>query len=268
MFLKVFNLFMVVALSVMLIPVFGCAAPSGNEAQIKASVEKIQKAVQTELDKLDADMADAALKIRSTELSGDGARQILNGLCTKYPYLVDCSTVDITGKLITVAPEANRRYEGSNIETGNVKTPVLGPYGKTVEGVMAVALMRPVLDEKGKQIGLIDALFIPGAMLGGIVTPVLKEKGLAMNVLQTDGVTIYDQPEADTGKNLLKDAEYQQYKELVALGSRFVAEESGTGTYTFPSHKTSEPTKKLAVWASVKLHGTAWRLIAVQEAGK
>ena len=181
---------------------------------------------------------------------------------------MDCSTVDIAGKIITIAPNAYSRYEGSNIGTQDIKTPVLSRYFNTVEGVMAVQLMRPVLDEKGQQIGIIDALFKPGAMLSGIVAPVLKETGLGMNVLQTDGITIYDDPESDTGKNLLTDAEYKQYGDLVALGSRFVAEESGTGTYTFPSHATAAPTKKLAVWSSVKLHGTAWRLIAVQEAGK
>ena len=97
---------MVLTLSVMLAPAFGCAAPSGNEAQTKATVERIQIAIQAELDKLDADVADAALKLKSTGLSGDGARQILNGLCTKYPYLVDCSTVDTTGKVVTMAPDA------------------------------------------------------------------------------------------------------------------------------------------------------------------
>ena len=265
MFTKGLHLFLVIALSVMIAPVFGCAAPSGDEAQTKAAVEKIRVAAQAELDKLDADVADAALKLKGTGLSGDGARQILNGLCAKYPYLVDCSTVDTTGKIVTMAPDANRRYEGSNIGTQDVKAPVLSPYLMTVEGIAAVSLMRPVLDEEGKQIGIIDALFTPEALLTGIVTPVLEGSGLAMNVLQTDGMTIFDLPKSDTGKNLLTDAEYKPYTDLVALGSRFAAEEYGSGTYTFPSHETTEPTKKLAVWGSVKLHGTAWRMIAVQE---
>ena len=265
MFSRAVYLLLVVALSLMLVPVFGCAAPSGDEAQMKATVEKIRKGVQAELDKLDADLADAALKLKSTGLSGDGARQILSGLCAKYPYLVDCSAVDAAGRVVTMAPDAYRRYEGSDLGTQDVKAPVLSPYLSAVEGVMAVSLMRPVVDEKGQQIGIIDALFTPGAMLSGVVAPALKGTGLAMNVLQTDGMTIYDLPQNDTGKNLLKDAEYKEYKELVALGSRFVAEASGTGTYTYPGHQTAELARKLAVWSSVSLHGTAWRLIAVQE---
>jgi len=265
MFTKGLFLFLIVVLSLMLAPVFGCAAPAGGEVQTKAAVEKIRVSAQSELDKLDADLADAALKLTGTGLSGDGARQILSGLCTKYPYLVDCSTVDTTGKIVTMAPDANRQYEGSNIGTQDVKAPVLSPYFMTVEGIAAVSLMRPVLDAEGKQIGIIDALFTPEAMLTGVVTPVLKGSGLAMNVLQTDGMTIFDLPKSDTGKNLLTDAEYKPYTDLVALGSRFATEESGSGTYTFPSHETVEPTKKRAVWGSVKLHGTAWRMIAVQE---
>jgi hypothetical protein len=264
MFSKGLYLFLAIALSLMLLPAYSCSTIAG-EAQTKATVEKIRQSVQAELNKLDTDVSDAVLKLKSTGLSGDGARQILNGLCAKYPYLIDCGVADITGKVVTMAPDTFRRYEGENIETQDVKTPVLSPYLKTVEGMMAVSLMRPVLDENGKQIGIISALFKPGALLTGIVEPALKERGLAMNVLQTDGLTIFDLPESDTGKNLLTDAEYKPYKDLVALGSRFTAEESGTGTYMFPSHQNGEPTKKVAVWSSVKLHGTSWRLIAVQE---
>ena len=268
MFIKGLNLFLVIALSVMLTPVFGCAAPAGGQAQTKAAVEIIRVAAQAEMDKLDADVADAAIKLKSTGLSGDGARQILNGLCAKYPYLVDCSTVDTTGKVVTMAPDSYRRYEGSNIGTQDVRTPVLSPYLMTVEGISAVSLMRPVLDEEGKQIGIIDALFTPEALLTGIAAPVLERTGLVMNVLQTDGMTIYDLPKSDTGKNLLTDAEYKPYTDLLALGSRFAAEESGSGAYSYPSHTTAEPTKKLAIWATVKLHGTAWRMIAIQEGVK
>jgi len=266
MLAKGLHLFLVIALSLILSPIFGCAAPSGGDTQATAAVEKIRVATQAELDKLDADVADAALKLTSTGLSGAGARRILDELCARYPYLVDCSTVDTSVKVVTMVPDAYRRYEGANIETQDVQSPVLSPYMMTTERIAADSLMRPVLDQEGEQIGIIDALFTPEALLTGTVAPVLKETGLGMNVLQTDGMTIYDLPKCDTGKNLLTDAEYKPYKDLVALGSRFVAEESGSGTYTFASHETAQPTKKLAVWASVKLHGTAWRMIVVQEA--
>lgn len=266
MFTKGLYLFLVIALSVMLVPVFGCAAPAGDQTQTRAAVETIRAAAQAELDKLDADVADAALKLKSTGLNGDGARQILTGLCAKYPYLVDCGTADTTGKVVTMAPDAYRRYEGSYIGTQEVKSPVLSPYIKTVEGIMAVSLMRPVLDADGKQIGILDVLFTPEALLTGIVAPVLKGTDLAVNVLQTDGMTIYDLPKNDTGKNLLTDAEYKAYTDLLALGSRFAAEESGSGTYTYPSHETAVPTKKVAAWVSIKLHGTTWRIIALRNA--
>lgn len=268
MFSKGFYLLLVSAVLLMLIPAFSCAAPPNTEAQVKIYADKMQKAVQAELDKLDADMATAAVTLRGSGLGGDGARQVLNGLLAKYPYLIDCSTVDTTGKVVTMVPDAYSRYEGTNIETQDVKSPVLSPYMKADEGVMAVALMRPVVDEKGQQVGIIDALFTPEAMLSGIVESVLKGTDIAINVLQTDGMTIYDRPKSDTGSNLLTDAQYKQYTDLLALGSRFAAEEAGSGTYSYPSHATAAQTKKLAVWSSARLHGTSWRLILVQELGK
>mgnify|MGYP001115722101 CR=1 FL=1 len=49
---------------------------------------------------------------------------------------------------------------------------------------------------------------------------------------------------ADTGKNFLTDPEYQPYKDLVALGSTMVTQESGSGNYTFVNHTTGKPSKK------------------------
>ena len=93
----------------------------------------------------------------------------------------------------------------------------------------------------------------------------LEGTGIALNVMQLDGLTIYDSEGADTGKNLLADPSFQPYKELVELGARIAAQESGSSSYTFINHETGEPVKKQAFWVSVGLHGTAWRLVSVQE---
>jgi hypothetical protein len=268
MLLKGFYLFMLIALSFIFILVYGCAAPAGNDTQLKDTTQKIQPAIQSELNNLDADVSAAALKLKSTGLSGDGARQILSGLCTKYSYLVDCSTVDTTGKVITMAPDAYRSYEGSNIETQDIKSPVFSSYLKAVEGMMAVSLMYPVLDEKGQQVGIIDALFKPDTFFAGIAGPALKGTNIELNVIQPDGLVIYDSQGDETGKNFITDPALQSYKDLVALNIKITAEESGTGNYTYINHNTGAQVKKQAFWSSVKLHGTSWRLVDVQEIAK
>src|SRR4030042_5857225 len=105
MIIKRFSLAAVFALSVLLI-LAGCAGSLNHEEQLKATTLQVQKAVQSELDSLDSDLSGAASELSRTGLSGPEARQILNELCSKYPFIIDSCTTDIAGKMVTVAPEA------------------------------------------------------------------------------------------------------------------------------------------------------------------
>ena len=272
MVIKRFSLIVVLALSVMLVLLSGCTGSVNQEAHLKSVTEQIQKAVQLELDKLDRDLSGAASELSSTGLSGPETRQILNGLCSKYPFIIDCLTADAAGKMVTVAPDAYSSYEGSDISTQDVtvkfnetKKPLLSQMFTAVEGMDAVVLMWPILSDKGDFIGSVSALFKPETLLATTVEPMIKGTDIALNVMQLDGLTIYDSEGADTGKNLLTDPSFQSYKELVELGARMVAQESGSGSYTFINHATGKPVKKQAFWVSVGLHGTAWRLVSVQQ---
>ncbi|MCJ7654658.1 MAG: cache domain-containing protein [Dehalococcoidia bacterium] len=271
MVIKRFSLAAVFALSVMLI-LAGCAGSLNHEGQLKTTTLQIQKAVQSELDNLDRDLSGAASKLSGTGLSGPEARQILNELCSKHPFIIDSCTTDAAGKMVTVAPEAYSSYEGTDISTQDptvklreTKEPMLSQVFTAVEGMDAVVIMWPILSEKGDFIGSISALFNPKTLLAMVAEPMLKGTGIALNVMQLDGLNIYDSEGADTGKNLFTDPSFQPYKELIELGRRMVAEESGTGSYTFTSQTTGKTVKKQAFWVSVGLHGTAWRLVSVQE---
>jgi hypothetical protein len=267
-----FSLAAVFALSLMLILIYGCAGSFNHEAQLKTTTLQAQEAVQSELDNLDSDLSDAASKLSGTGLSGPEARQILNGLCSKHPFVIDSCTADIAGKMVTVAPDAYSSYEGSDIsEYGptvklrETKKPLLSQVFLSVEGMDAAVIMWPIFSEKGDFIGSLSALFNPETLLAMAVEPMLKGTDIEVDVMQLDGLTIYDSEGTDTGKNLLTDPSFQPYKELVELGARIAAEESGSGSYTFINHATGKPVKKQAFWVSVGLHGTAWRLASVQQ---
>lgn len=260
-----FLLVSVIALSLMLILAYGCTGSVNQEEQLKTTTLQIQKAVQLELDNLDSDLSAAASELSRTGLSSPEARQILNGLCSKYPFIIDCATADDAGNMVTVAPEAYSSYEGSYIHTENVAAPILSQMSTAVEGMDAVAIVWPIFSEKGDLMGALSALFKPETLFTGIVEPARRGTTIELDVMQLDGLTIFDSQGEDMGKNLLTDPEFQPYKDLMELGSRMVAEESGSGSYTFISHTTGKTVKKQAFWASVKLHGTAWRLASVQE---
>jgi hypothetical protein len=269
---KRFSLVAAFALSLMLILIYGCAGSFNQEGQLKTTTLQSQEAVQAELDNLDSDLSGAASELSRTGLSGPEARQILDGLCSKYPFIIDSCTADAAGKMVTVAPEAYSNYEGSDISQQDpvvklreTKEPVLSQVFTAVEDIDAAVIMWPVFSQKGDFTGSLSALFKPETLLATAVEPILKGTDIEVNVMQLDGLTIYDSEGADTGKNLLTDPSFQPYEELVELGARIAAEESGSGSYTFINHETGKPVKKQAFWVSVGLHGTAWRLVSVQQ---
>jgi hypothetical protein len=272
MVIKRFALVAVFALSLMLIPIYGCAGSFNHEGQLKTITLQAQEAVQAELNNLNSDLSGATSELSHTGLSGPEARQILNGLCSKHPFIIDSCTTDVAGKMVTVAPEAYSSYEGSDISMQDpviklreTKEPVLSQVFPAVESMDASVLMWPIFSEQGDFIGSLSALFQPETLLATAVEPVLKGTDIEVDVMQLDGLTIYDSRGADTGKNLLTDPSFQPHKELVELGSRIAAQESGSGGYTSIDHETGEPVKKQAFWVSVGLHGTAWRLVSVQQ---
>jgi len=262
---------MALALSLVLILSYGCTGPASQEVQLKTATLQIQQAVQSELDKLDLEMAAAASQLSGTGLSGTEARQILNVLYSRHPFIIDCLTADAAGKMVTVAPDAYSSYEGSDISQQDVtvkfnetRKPMLSQMFTAVEGMDAVVIMGPVLSQNGDFMGSLSALFKPETLLAAASEPTLRGTDISLNVIQLDGLNIYDSGLADTGKNLFTDPEFQPYSELIALGHRMVAEQSGYGSYTFIYHPTGQTMKKMAYWATVGLHGTEWRVVSVQ----
>lgn len=262
--------------AVMVITSAGCAGPVKNLKQMKSATENLQAIIQSKLLNLDNAVADAAEKISKSGLQGEQTRGILNGLCKKYPYLTDCSTSDPQGKMITVAPEAYRRYEGTETATTEAsrkffadlaenRRPMLSNVFRAVEGIDAVVLVRPVITENGEMLGMVSALFKPGDLLDGTIAPAAEVRAMKVNVAQTDGLTIYCSNGIETGKNLLTDQRYKDYPELVAMGEKMVAQRTGSAEYTFISDATGKPVTKTAFWTTVALHSTEWRLVSIAE---
>jgi len=254
----------------------GCAGPVKNIRQMKSATENLQSIIQSKLLNLDNAVANAAEKIAKSGIQGEETRGILNGLCRKYPYLTDCSTSDPQGKMITVAPEAYRQYEGTETAITDAskqffadfaqnRKPMLSNVFRAVEGVDAVVLVRPVITEDGVLLGMVSALFKPGDLLDGTIAPAAEVRAMKVNVAQTDGLTIYCSNGLETGKNLLTDPRYVNYPELEAMGKKMVAQQTGSAEYTFISDTTGRPVKKAAVWTTLALHGTEWRLVSIAE---
>jgi hypothetical protein len=275
MLTKRFALVMALALSLVLIMACSCTGSLSQKEQLRTTTQIIQKGVQGQLDNLDRDLSATASQLSSTGLSGTETRQILNGLVTKHSFVIDFAITDTAGKMVTIAPDTYSSYEGTDISTQEVtikfnetKQPMLSQMFTSVEGMDAVVIMWPIFSEQGDFMGILSALFKPETLFAYVTGPGLKRTGVAVNVIQLDGLAIYDSEYSDTGKNLFIDPSFQPYTELLSLGHNMVARESGSGSYTFIDHSTGNTVKKLAYWSTVSLHGTPWRLACVLKVGE
>jgi hypothetical protein len=270
--------FAAVLAAVLIVMIAGCAGPVKNEKQIKVATDNLRGIIQSKLLNLDNAVAAAAEKIAKSGLQGEETRGILAGLCKKYPYLLDCSTADPRGKMITVAPEGYRRYEGVDTATTEAskrslaglsenRTPVLSNIFKSVEGPDAVVLVRPVVTENGELLGVVSALFKPKALMDETIAPQAEVVALKINVMQLDGMVIYCTTGTETGKNVLTDPSYKDFPDLIAQAVKIAAEKTGTGGYVYPDEATGRLMKKTIYWTSIGLHGTEWRIVSIAELG-
>jgi len=263
---------------VLIVMTGGCAGPVKNGKQLQSATENMQAIIQSKLLNLNNAVSGAAEKIAKSGLQGEETRGILNGLCKKYSYLLDCSTADPLGKMITVAPEEYRRYEGTDTATTEAtkmywagfkenRKPMLSNIFRAVEGVDAIVLVWPVVTEQGELLGSVSALFKPGDLLAGTIAPAAKTRAIKVNVMQLDGMVIYCSTGAETGKNVLTDPSYKDYLELIAQAEKIAAHKTGTGSYMYPDAVTGKTVEKTIYWTTVGLHDTEWRLVSIVELG-
>jgi hypothetical protein len=263
----------ILSLSLMLMPAYSCTSRTSQGEQLKTATLQIKHAVQLELDNLDRDLSAAAAEMTNTGLSGPEAGQILNRLYSKYRYMIEFATADTNYKIIAIVPEGYSGFQGGYVAiyengqliTEKVTKPELRYAVVMFEFFYTDAVIWPIFSSNGKAIGSVSALFEPQKLFTRTIGPDLIPSDVAVNIVQLDGLNIYASGYTDTYSNILTDPAVQPYKDLVKLGKKIVARESGNGSYTSVNKATGQTVKKQACWTSVGLHGTEWRIVSSQD---
>jgi hypothetical protein len=233
------------------------------------TISDIQNKVQAELNSMDTDLAQAAQQLKGNSLTDDNAGIILQKLYKDHLSAIDVVTISADGKLLLIKPD---KYQGSTGEDISHQThfilmkkthqPVMSEIFKAVEGFNAVSLSYPVFSASGQFNGCVSIVLQPDALIRNVVKQYdQKEFNLEFWAMETDGHIVYDKDVMQVGKKLFTDPVYRPYPDLLKLGNVMTREASGSGTYTFPVARTNQPIKKSAVWTTIGLHGTDWRLV-------
>jgi hypothetical protein len=276
---------MVVIFMLALILAAGCIGPAPapapgvtptaqiNQSAAETVLVQFTYEVNATLQEIDRALASAATELGNTGISGPEANETLARLAASSPYAVDAVTISADGRIAAVMPE---QYWGAvGVEVGNEshnqqalreKRPLMTAVFPAEEGFDAVSIRRPVWNSTGAFLGLATVLVNPSQLLAEHADRALAGTGFTAWAIQTDGFLIYDRdPSELVGHNLFTDPLFADYPDLVALATLMAAEPSGTGTYTFTPTGGGPPVTKEAVWATVELHGTGWRLVVAEE---
>ncbi len=234
---------------------------------------RVQNEIAGVFTRMDAYATVSAKKLSQIGLTGPRARKVLSNLCEAIHYALYCSAVDLKGIRVTVEPEEYKNYEGTDIsdqkhiiEMHKSWKPILSQALKAAGGLNNVVdIEYPVYGKDGKPIGSVSLIFRPNIMLEEIITKATRDLPVDIWVMQLDGLIIYDADEEEIGNNCFTDPLYQSFPELVELGKRIARERAGSGMYEFLGTGLEEAVKKEAIWTTVGLYGTQWRLILTHE---
>jgi len=236
-------------------------------------LEKAKENIAATFTSIDKDLSIASGKLSNVDLKGEDARKILSQLCKDRDYLVDCAIIDTNGKMIVVEPMEYGKYEGSDISNQahiiallRNKKPILSDVFHSVEGIKVIDFEYPIFSVKGEFLGSVSMLVKQETLSGDIIMPLVNDMLCKAWIMQKDGLIIYDLDPDQTGKNIFADIFFQPFKDLVSFSRTVAMTKDGAGSYDFYAKGLEDKTivKKFAVWDTVSLYGTQWRIIVME----
>jgi len=240
-----------------------------NMEDIMSSLKDAKQTVDSTLTEIGTDIEAAAKALSKTDLKGDAARKILNGLRKFRPYVVDCSIIDPDGMKITVEPAEYKQYEGSNrsdlpylVSILKHKKPAMSNVYLSAENIRAITIGYPIVSDKGELFGAVRMLI----RYGDFLKPLVDDEPCKIWMMQKNGLIVYDADPEEIGKNIFSDPMFSPFTDLISFAKTVVSSTSGAGSYSFyadaPANK--KLVEKIAAWDTSGLYGTEWRVIAME----
>lgn len=259
----------IVLAAVVLFSIASHAGRGGAPFDPEERLSAITSLIESKYLQLDHDLETAALQLKKTGLSGERARAILRDLCQKYePSIVDCATIDSRGIIVTVEPEQYREVEGKDISDQEqverlrrTRLPTVSSLFKAVEGFYAVDFEWPVIDEHGKLVGSVSALFRPYLFTEKFVHPEYSPMLFNVWLMQTDGRIIYSRDKGSVGNNFLPNFAGTGRTDFPSVVERISKLESGKARYHRQPIGAADPDRKSVMWKTLTLRGTPLRVV-------
>lgn len=237
------------------------------------ALEKSKEGIEATFISIDKGLLGAAGELSKVDLKGQDARKILNALCQDRPYAVDCSIIDTKGTMIVVEPAEYKKHEGSDISAQahiakllKMQKPVLSGVFSSVEGIEVIDFNYPIFSDQGEFLGAVSMLVKQDALCEDVLTPLVKNLPCKAWIMQKDGLIVYDPDPDQISRNVFTDDLFLPFRDLVSFSKTVAGSKDGAGSYDFYVKGLEDKTvvKKSAVWDTVSLYDTEWRIIIME----
>jgi len=251
-----------------------CPLYAGTDSPV--ILHSLKNAVQYSLQKIDRQLIAASQKISLIGLKGKEAEKILLGLCQAVYGSIDCATVDLNGRMVSVVPGEYKKYSGADISDQEqvkrlMKTgkPVLSGIFLPVEGIHAIDIEYPVfLKDNKKHVGSVSILLQPEPFLASIIEPIREVSGDFVLVIQGGGRILYGKDGKKTGSLLFEDSLYKSCQSLLSADSLKNIGNKNVNSCELSVSGSEGAGKKYVFWDSVDLYGTKWQLLVMDIANR
>ncbi len=228
----------------------------------------IKSIIHNELQKMDNDLNKMVQSFRGKIPERHIVRNSFLEFYENNPYVISCALIDPSGTIVYAEPSEFHPSEGKSISDQENffmmqknRAPMLSNSFLAIEGFDAVSLQYPIIDSSGDFHGSVSILIRPDIMVEELVTPIIAETVFEPWIMEPDGRILFDKAFGGTGRILYLDYHYEEMRTFRQLGDNIASNKSGKGDYIHHSPESNESVVKLAVWDTMEIHNTQWRII-------
>lgn len=231
-------------------------------------LDSLKYSISKQLKEMDQNLHQAVTSFNGSFPPEHIARNAFRQLYQENPFVINCALIDIDGVMVHLEPFDFHPSEGQDIRDQESfyamqknKAPMLSNSFWAPEGFDAVSLHHPIIDQEGNFHGSVNLLIRPEIMVEELATPYVAETIYDPWVMEPEGRIIFDKAFDGTGKMLFLDYRFDEQRTLLELGDQITEQKAGQGDYIFIDPETQEKVIKMAIWDTVELHETQWRVI-------
>lgn len=256
----------------------GCGEELTNESlfdkpspdEMKPALDSVGETIIQALNEVREENRMSAENLAITGISGDEAARALSLKLDNITYSHSSLVISPENVVTTAAPEQYANLIGTDLSYQNEtrfvtekQSPVVSNIFYLEEGFYGISISYPIFSGE-EYLGYTDVTIRPEEFFHPIISPFTEQTGYEVFILQTDGVTVYETSEVETGKNVLTDPLYDT-PEMRNVSRAVIDNPEGTIEYSFWNRFWNKQTERQAVWNTLTLDNQEWRIGVVRD---